>query len=502
MRLIFLFFFFIINTSFALTLDSAKKFALLNNKNIKISSLNIQEKFGEVRSNEGIYDLDFFASFNYKDSKIPSTSAFASNDIINETISSYSIGFESYLPTGTSFRINAFDLVKTESDLGTNSMSPSWKSSSSLFVTQNLFRNFGSDINSSFIFVAQNNKEISKIALEKTISETLVNVESKFYSALLAKKKVDVSSSSLFLAEDLVIKNSIQVEAGTLPKIALLQAKAAVAFRQVELIKSQNEYDNALDELKVSISMPLKTKIVLEGSIEPKIEKVNDFDKIEEIALNNRPEIKQRNLRIKSASRLVDYYKNQMLPDFNLQASIGYSGLGGSKSDDYSTSILGPPSIDSKYDDGFSDSISNLRSGDNFDWSIGASLIIPLGNDDAKGKLQSNEANKAREIILLEQLLDQVALEARSSWRDVASNLRNIDSTKIAFELQKEILENEQERFNIGLSKTNDVLEAQKELEQAELIYNKAIAEYNLSLSKYKFSLGTLIKDNKIILDD
>ena len=103
---------------------------------------------------------------------------------------------------------------------------------------------------------------------------------------------------------------------------------------------------------------------------------------------------------------------------------------------------------------------------------------------------------------MLEQLLDQVALEARSSWRDVVSNLRNIDSTKIAFELQKEILENEQERFNIGLSKTNDVLEAQKELEQAELIYNKAIAEYNLSLSKYKFSLGTLIKDNMIILDD
>jgi outer membrane protein len=248
--------------------------------------------------------------------------------------------------------------------------------------------------------------------------------------------------------------------------------------------------------------MPIKTKIILEGVIEPRIEKVNDFEQIEEIALNNRPEIKQRNLKIESASKLVDYYKNQMLPDFNLQASIGYSGLGGSKSDDYSSAILGPPSIDSKYDDGFSDSISNLRSGDNIDWSIGASLTIPLGNDDAKGKLQSNVASKAREVILLEQLLDQVALEARSSWRDVVSNLRNIDSTKIAFELQKEILENEQERFNIGLSKTNDVLEAQKELEQAELIYNKAIADYNLSLSKYKFSLGTLIKDNMIILDD
>ena len=86
MRLVLLFIFLIVNNSFGLTLESAKKFALLNNKNIKISSLNIKEKLGEVRSNQGIYDLDLFANFNYKDSKIPSTSAFASNDIINETI--------------------------------------------------------------------------------------------------------------------------------------------------------------------------------------------------------------------------------------------------------------------------------------------------------------------------------------------------------------------------------------------------------------------------------
>ena len=77
--------------------------------------------------------------------------------------------------------------------------------------------------------------------------------------------------------------------------------------------------------------------------------------------------------------------------------------------------------------------------------------------------------------IKLEQLLDLVSLEARSSWRDVITNLKNIDAAKIGLELQKEILENEQERFNIGLSKTNDVLEAQTELIEAELAYNLSL---------------------------
>jgi outer membrane protein TolC len=104
--------------------------------------------------------------------------------------------------------------------------------------------------------------------------------------------------------------------------------------------------------------------------------------------------------------------------------------------------------------------------------------------------------------IKLEQLLDLVTLEARSSWRDVITNLKNIDAAKIGLDLQKEILENEEERFNIGLSKTTDVLEAQAELIEAELVYNKSLADYNISINEHKFSLGTLLKDKKIILDD
>ena len=104
--------------------------------------------------------------------------------------------------------------------------------------------------------------------------------------------------------------------------------------------------------------------------------------------------------------------------------------------------------------------------------------------------------------IKLEQLLDLVTLEARSSWRDVITNLKNIDTAKIGLDLQKEILENEEERFNIGLSKTTDVLEAQAELIEAELVYNKSLADYNISINEHKFFIRTLLKDKKIILDD
>ena len=156
---------------------------------------------------------------------------------------------------------------------------------------------------------------------------------------MLAKKKIALADASLNLAKDLVVKNEYQVEAGTLPKISLLQAKAAVAFRQVELIKAENEYESSIDNLKISMSMPLDEDLVVDGGIKTD-ESLSDLDKVSQIAFNNRPEIKQSKLKIKSSKQMVEYYKNQLLPDFNLEASLGYAGLGGKESSNYSSAIF------------------------------------------------------------------------------------------------------------------------------------------------------------------
>ena len=502
MRLLITIIFLFTNYSHAMSLDSAINYALINNKDLKISSLDIQSSLGAIKSDSSIYDINFSANFEYQDLKSPSTSAFANNDKVNEAITSYSFGFDGYLESGTKYFLTPFKLKKIESDLGTNSMSPKWESSFELGLSQNILKDFGPSVNNSFIIVSKNNSKISKIQFEKMVSKTILNVKTSFYNALLAKKNIELANSSLALAEDLVKKNEYQVEAGTLPKLSLLQAKAAVAFRQVELIKAENNYDLSLDNFKISISMPLDEPVNLDGIIEKNSEAISELSDVSFIAFNNRPEIRQRELKIKSSQQMVEYYRNQLLPDFNLEASLGYSGLGGSKSNNYSSAILGPPSIDSKYDSGLNDSIDNLRSGENLSWKVGASINIPLGNVKAKGNLKSAKAKMEIDSIKLEQLLDLVSLEARSSWRDVITNLKNIDAAKIGLELQKEILENEQERFNIGLSKTNDVLEAQTELIEAELAYNKSLADFNISLNEHKYSLGILLKDKKIVLDN
>ena len=497
---ILLFFILLVSPALSVSLEGAIQHALENNKNIIIQEAELESSFGVVKEFQSIYDPSLNIELFHIDSTIPSTSAFAKNNVINEDLTYTNLGIEGYLPTGTRYTLFSAGLSKAKTDLGTSAISPKWEADLEFSIRQNLLKDFGPEINNSKIIIAKRNAEISKIELERVISLIILEVETKYWNAVYAKKNLKLAESSLHLAEDLVEKNRVEVEVGSLPKVALLQAQSEVAFRTVNLIKAENAYYTSLDSLKISLSVPLSQRITVNDDVEQKILKRIGENELESIALNNRPEIKQESMQLENSKQLVEYYSNQLLPDFDIEASLSYAGLGGSKNPDYSSSILGSPKIANKYDEGFSDSMGTLRSLENKTWSIGARLSIPLGNNAAEGKYETAMAQKNQRLILLDQLLDSINLEARSSYRTVMSNVKKIDSSKLNLSLQEEVLNIEEERFKIGMATMRDVLEAQRDLINAQVQYNKALADYNVSITTLDYSLGLLVKEKKIVL--
>jgi outer membrane protein TolC len=250
------------------------------------------------------------------------------------------------------------------------------------------------------------------------------------------------------------------------------------------------------------LSLPLSQKIIVDDYVEKKILKQFDESELEYIAINNRPEIRQESMQLENSKQLVKYYSNQLLPDFDIEASLAYAGLGGSKNSDYSTTILGVPRIASKYDEGFSDSMDTLKSLENKSWSIGAKLTIPLNNNAAEGRYEIAIAQRNQRISLLNKLLDSINLDTRNSYRELMSSIKNVESSKLYLSLKDEVLKIEEERFKIGMAKTRDVLEAQRDMIYAQAEYNKALSNYNISIASLEYSLGILIKERKIILDN
>ena len=330
----------------------------------------------------------------------------------------------------------------------------------------------------------------------------ILDTETKYWNTVYTKKNLELALSSLKLAEDIVEKNRIEVEVGTLHKVALLQAESEVAFRKVEHIRAENLYQNSIDVLKLSIGIPIEQDITIDSNISKKVLKKIDSNEIEAIAINNRPEVKQESIKVANSKQLVEYYSNQLLPDLDIEGLISYSGLGGSRNSNYSSAILGSPRIASKYDSGYSDSISSLESLENQTWGLGFKLRIPLNNNIAESKFEVANEEKKKQLILLDRLLDSIHLEARSSYRDVMSNIERIDASKKNLLLQEEVLYNEQARFEVGISKTRDLLEAQRDLIKAQTQYNKSLIEYNVSITSLDYALGILIKENKIVIDN
>tara|TARA_B100000700_G_C15054342_1_gene862016 strand:- start:2190 stop:3701 length:1512 start_codon:yes stop_codon:yes gene_type:complete len=486
----------------AITLDQAIQLGLENNKRIQIQEAEFDSSKAFIKETKGIYDIYLNTEIRYEDSVVPSTSAFAKNNTLNTKSSVYKSSLEGYLPTGTSYSLFNFDLQKNETDFGTDAMSPAWTSNLSFQVTQNLFKDFGFDINNTNILVAKGNSEISKIELEKVVSSVILEVETIYWETVYAKKNLQLANSSYELAQEIVNQNTIEVELGTLPRISLLQAKAEAAYRGVEITLAENHYNDSLDLLKIVIGLSLEEEVTIDDSIEMKdLEFINSND-IEFIAINNRPEVKQESIQLQNSQELLKYYSNQILPDLDLQGILSYSGLGGSKNSSYSSAILGSPRIASEYDDGFSDSIGTLRSLDNLSWAIGAKLKIPLNNSIAESKLEVANAQKRKHLIMLNNVLDQIHLEARGSYRDVLSSLDNIKANKRNLELHQEILNNEEERFKVGISRTKDLLETQRDFIKAQIDYNRSITDYNVSVTSFNHSLGVLIKKKSIVVDN
>ena len=152
-----------------------------------------------------------------------------------------SLGLDGYLPTGNYYKIFNFEIDKTETDLGSSAISPRCDTDLKFTLGQNLLKDFGPKINNAKILIAQRNSKISKIELERVISKTILDVEKKYWNAVYSKKNYELSKLSLDLAIDLFKKNEVEVELGTLPKIALLQTKSEVALRETDLIKSENK---------------------------------------------------------------------------------------------------------------------------------------------------------------------------------------------------------------------------------------------------------------------
>jgi outer membrane protein TolC len=351
-------------------------------------------------------------------------------------------------------------------------------------ITQPLLRKAGIFYNRSEIYIARNNREKSILELKETAIEVINSVQAAYWELVKTIEELRVRKKSLESAKDLLRKNRIQVEVGTLAPIELLVAEDGVAKKINDIIETENDIKNREDDLKLIMNLR-SNSILSDAAIIPLDKasfKITDvtLDESIKLALANRPELFKQGLDIANARITVKQTRNELLPKLNAEAGIRYSGL----------------------DDTYGNASDRIFSEDFQSQFFGLAMEVPLGNREARSNY-SKAKLEARQMVLERSKQEQViVVEVRTAVREIKKNVESIKATEKAKELAQARLEAEEKKFKVGRSTSLEVLRAQDNLTIAEGKAINALVNYQISLGDLDAKMGTILENNSIIIED
>ncbi len=323
--------------------------------------------------------------------------------------------------------------------------------------------------------------------------DTVRDVSVGYLDLVFSIRDLDVARQSLKLAQDLLRNNRIQVEVGTMAPIDVTEAEAEVAAREEAVIVAEEAILTFDDVLKRLINDPespqfWETRYV--PSTAPTMEEIQiDIAEATEVALQRQPLLQASRIELETRDYNLRYTKNQLLPQLDLVGSFALSGIGGDQI--VREGFAGAPS--GVIPGGYGDALDTLVGGEFRDWSLGLNLSYPLGKSQAEAQHAQAQISARQQRARIDSNEILISQEVRRTARAVDTNRKRIDVTRVARELAKKRLEAEQKKFEVGMSTSFLIVQAQRDLSQAAASELRALIDYNKAIVAFERARGTIL---------
>jgi outer membrane protein len=363
---------------------------------------------------------------------------------------------------------------------------PTYASSLTGSYVQPLLRGFKIDTTRAALETTKLNQDSDEIALQATVATTVATAKNAYWDLVYAIQAVDVAQQSLDLAGKLVQDNQARVEIGTLAPIDVVSAQAEQATRKQTLVAAQ---------LAVRTSELALKRLIVNGtedplwnsSLNPTDRPVSTAEPINleaavTRALRERTDLAQakKSLQINDVQlrNLVDLTR----PALDFSASYGLAGIGGTQ---FQRAQLGGAILGTT-PSGYFDALSSLGRFNLPTWNVQLNLAVPLGYSAAsanlaRAKLQTEQTNANLKALEL-----TVATDVTSAAITVQSSLESVEAGSAARELAQKRLEAAQSKFEVGMSTNYEVVQAQRDLQDAQNTELRAILNYRKALVTFE----------------
>jgi outer membrane protein len=470
-----------------MTLDEAVKLALDRNLDIAVQRLNPQINDIAIASIRSIYHPSLTSFISQASTNGTPTSVLqlsSGGGGTDTTLTTYNGGVAQSIPWGGGNFQATLNNGRNRSNSNTALFNPAFSSNWSAIYTQPLLRNFGIDSTRRQLQVTKLTRDISDVQLRATITNTVSNVRNAYWDYVYANQAVEVAQQSLDLASKLVQDNQTRVEVGTMAPIDVVQAQSEQATRRGALVTAQSTMrtaELALKRLIVSGTEDPNWNARIDPTDRPefRVEAV-DLEGAVRRALSQRTDLEIAKKNIDANDITLRFLKDQLKPQADLQATYGLAGIGGPYQQRSIDQLGGQ--VQQTIPGGLTDAFSSLFRNQYPRWTLAMNISYPLGQS-------AQEASVARARVQLTQVqaqVKQIELQVATDVTNAAIQARNtaesVQAAQAARELAQKKLEAEQSKFDVGMSTNYFVVQAQRDLADAQNTELRMILNYRKSL--------------------
>jgi outer membrane protein TolC len=489
-----------------LTLEEAIALALERNLDIAVQRLNPQLSDIAIASAQAAYNPSLTSTVGEQSSERPPTSQLQLSQggagVSSKTFT-YNGGVVKEFPwLGSSVSLT-LNNNRQSSNSNNAFFNPSFSSNWTAQYSQPLLRGLRIDQPRQQIAITKINREISDVQLRATITNTVSNVRNAYWDYVYATQAVDVAQESLELADKLVEDNRTRVEIGTMAPIDVVQAQAEQATRRQALVAAQSTQrttELALKRLIVSGTEDANWNVRLDPIDRPEFQPQQiDLDAAVRNALSQRTDLEIAKKNVTANDVTLTYLQDQTRPEANFVASYSTQGVGGPYLQRSNTGVLGSQ-VTQTIPGGITDAFDSLFKSKYPSWNFQVQVTYPLG-------FSTQEASVARARVQLQQVeaqLKQIELQVATDVTNAAIQVRNtteaVQAAQAARELSQQRLDAEQSKFEVGMSTNYLVVQAQRDLRDAQISELRVILNYRKALVEFERLQQTALGNSGITI--
>jgi len=472
--------------SLRLTLDAAAALALEHNPDIVVERLDPAVSAERVSQAKSAFLPSLASAFTRNSQLQPPTSFLVGLGGVQNDGFSGSLTLSQRLPWyGSSYAVS-WDGSRSTSTSTFANFNPSLNSRLQVSLSQPLLRDLALDSPRQQLILARRNKDITDTRFRETVVRTLASVKRAYWDLVAARALVEIQRQSFALSEELVRIDKARVAVGQMPDLDLFAAQADLVQRQEASTIAEVTTRQAEDRLRTLILDPgdagfWQTSLDLTDRPVPPV--APDLDGAVRAALDSRQDLRRARLELENARTSVKYYSSQRLPDLRLQGNYQGVGLAG-------TRVIRtggfPGTVSGQELTAFSTAMEQVFRRDYPAWTVGISVSYPLGRSFDEAGLATARLQEAQARTRLQSLEVRIVRQIRQSAWQLEMNTRRIETSRAARDFQERRVQAEQKRFEVGLSTSFLVLQAQRDLAQARNNELSAQLDYIRSLTDFE----------------